>query len=78
MSYPEHDKVRAHQTETETVGEFLEWCEEKEIGLAYHDQDGRVPRLEELLAAWIGVDLKKFRAEKDAMITELRRANGYE
>lgn len=78
--WPEHDKVKAHQNETQTVFDFLEWCASQGILLAREGDDERfpstVPHLEDLLADWVGVDLARFYAEKDDMLDQLRRANG--
>ena len=78
MDYPEHEKVRAIQRESQAIGEFMDWLqEEKNIGFAYFEEGlGDVllstPSLLKLLEEFFGIDPKKLEAEKQAMLDEIR------
>jgi hypothetical protein len=76
-NYPEHDKLTAAKDQTQTIGKFLEWCEEQGLELTRFGGDQRpAPRLQDLLAQWAGIDLERLYAEKDEMFAQLRRMNG--
>ena len=82
--YPEHNKLRAVQTQSEAIGEFLD------VGLGrlgldlyetrneFGDQLRRaVPShrsIESILAEWFEIDLNVLEAEKRAMLDALRTA----
>lgn len=80
MKYPEHEKMKSVKTQSQAIGEFVEWLEGEGIFLARY-REGRdymdtVPeRIESLLARHFEIDLKKIDAEKDAMLDEMREAN---
>lgn len=83
--YPEHEKVKAKAKDGTVIGEFLEWLESQGITLCEWDNDKKhewekefhqtTKTTEVLIAEYFGIDLKKFRAEKDEMFEELRKAN---
>jgi hypothetical protein len=79
--YPEHEKMTAVQTETQAVGEFLEW-----VMSEHHCELGRPEgrraefrsvglSVQQLLANWKGIDLVKAEQEKRAMLKAMRRRN---
>jgi len=81
INYPEHEKLKAVQKESQAIGEFLDWLTgEKKIELAKWNEDERVEdRLlpwhhstEKLLADYFKIDLVKLEAEKRKMLAELR------
>jgi hypothetical protein len=79
--YPEHRKLKAVVDRSQTIGEFLDWLEEKGLWLANMDVEG--PRMspyyykkENILAEFFGIDLKKIEKEKLAMLEELRALPG--
>ncbi len=87
--YPEHERIMKVQTESQAIGEFLEWlqfghaheCGEP-IVLAYYKpstalDDPLVPwpyTIEKLLAQYFDIDLEKIQAEKDQMLAEMKAA----
>lgn len=83
--YPEHQKLKAIVDRSQTCGEFIDWLEGREIYLCEHVYDddtfqGNYYRirstLQQLLAEFFEIDLKKIGDEKDAMLEELRSLNG--
>lgn len=78
--YPEHQKLKAIQGKSQSICEFVEWLSEKNIQLAVLEESGDysppVRNLTSLVAEFFDIDMKKIDAEKDAMIEEIRRANG--
>lgn len=81
--YPEHTKLVNNNDRTQTVNDFFEWLKETHPGhelavwrTVLMEDDALYPlsknEYDNLLAEWIGVDLKKIEAEKQAMIDELR------
>lgn len=88
--YPEHEKLRAVKAQSQTIGDFLSWLEERDMAVCERvpediDEDGFssdeefVPTqkgIERLLAEYFEIDLRKISDEKDAMIAELHKAAG--
>ena len=79
--YPEHQKLRAISAQSQKIGEFLDWIEEKGLWLATMDEGGErmSPHYyskENILAEFFGIDRKKIGVEKDAMLEEMRAMNG--
>jgi len=77
--YPEHDKLREVQAETQAAGEFIEWLGTKGIFLASYIEGHNFPRevptsIQALLAEWAGVDQGAIEREKRAMLASLRAA----
>lgn len=80
--YPEHEKLRAIQEQSQTIGHFLEWLAvEKDVMLCKADPEYTGDRSpfwpirksrEKLLADYFGIDLKKIEQEKQAMLDKLR------
>lgn len=88
-AYPEHDKLLGIQSESQVIGEFLEWLQNEEgIFLSHvvtYMEDGRerLSRLEywhgdkqDLLARFFSIDRKKIEEEKLAMLVSLRKVQG--
>lgn len=80
--YPEHEKLKKVQTESQTIGEFIDWLRsDKELELgkwqtsSHDDGDTFQPvhvSTEKLLAEFFEIDLEKLEAEKRAMLEALR------
>jgi hypothetical protein len=75
--YPEHAKLAEVTDRSQTIGEFLEWLGDMhQIRLAKYLKDDlvllNIP-VQDLLAMFFGIDLKKLEAEKRAMLEELRK-----
>lgn len=78
--YPEHDKLSEVKTQTQAIGEFLDWASDSGVQLCrLEDNDHFYPvgSFMPLLAEWAGIDMDKIEAEKRQMLDELRKANGY-
>lgn len=79
--YPEHDKLRPIQEQSQAICDFLEWLSyEKDMTVCKpHDETNEYfpvfVRKEELTAEFFGIDLKKLDAEKRAMLEEMRKVN---
>jgi hypothetical protein len=75
--YPEHEKFKKIQDETQVVGEFLDWAADEEgVHLMSTNDGGSRPYRVDwmpLLARWAGIDLEKLEDEKRAMLDELRK-----
>ena len=81
--YPEHDKVRAVKNESQRLGAFIEWLNEKDMQICEGEEGLHGVRwypttknIERLLAEYFEIDLQKVGEEKDAMVAEMRSANG--
>lgn len=72
--YPEHAKLEKVSAQSQAIGEFLgfsgytlcSWDEESE---EYLTAPGSI---EQILAKYYGIDLRKLEAEKQAMLNEIR------
>ena len=81
MSYPEHEKLRAVQSESQSIGEFIEWLKwNKKIVFAKWDEKTDLDILRvvslptnDILAEYFEIDLNKLEQEKQAMLEEFRR-----
>lgn len=78
--YPEHDKLKARQSEASTLSEFIDFLAEQgwEIA-AFDDRSERlVPvqsRQAEIIGMFLEIDPEKLETEKRAMLKEIRKAN---
>jgi hypothetical protein len=77
--YPEHEKLARISDQSQRLGEFLEWAEEKGWHLAeWQDEiDYMLPihlKKDQVLARYFGIDLDRLHAEKDAMYQALSEA----
>ena len=72
----EIEKMRLIQEKSQAIGEFLEWLQGNEHVLAkWKDDDQLVPvrkSIEQLLADYFDIDLKKVEEEKQAILEEIR------
>lgn len=79
--YPEHEKLHAVREHSQSVGEFLDWMNEKYGAfLAFYPEDQEVPfrvhtPIEKMLAEHFGIDLDVLETEKRAMLDAQREAN---
>lgn len=71
--YPEHEKLKDVEDQSQAIYDFLDWAEE-EHGVRLQDHDGFTPRppLKTLLAEFFEIDLTKLEEEKDQMLADLR------
>lgn len=75
---PELDKMKAVHTESQAIGEFLDYspytlCDWDEDTNRFWPVQGGIERI---LAEFFDIDLDKVEAEKLAILEELRAANG--
>jgi hypothetical protein len=75
--YPEHKKLISVVKESQTIGEFLEWCYNNGKFLAeYRDNSPNAlsvnKSIDQILADYFNIDLKVIEQEKRAMLKELR------
>ena len=81
MDYPEHEKLKAIQRESQAIGEFMEWLQkEKDLDICeFHDDGRRDPyfpyqgSVSNLLEEFFDIGPKKLEAEKQAMLDEMRK-----
>jgi hypothetical protein len=80
--YPEHEKMRLIKDQSQSIGEFLEWLQDKkEVIFAEYPEtnsDHLFPLhlpTQKLIAEFFDIDLDKIEDEKDAMLEEQRRLN---
>ena len=71
--YPEHEKMRDVQVQSQAIGRFLEWLQEEKIVLAKYEGNRDFPwpiheNIESLLARHFEIDLKVIEQEKQAML----------
>ena len=76
MKNSEHKKMLAVKPQSQSIGEFLQWLEDKGIVFACYDGDflEEYPfqTKEKWLAEFFEIDLDKIEKEKLAMIEELQ------
>ena len=79
--YPEHEKLKKVQDESQAIGEFLEWVNyEKRYSFCYVDRKTEqwypiLETKEQLLAEFYDINLDAIEKEKRAMLEEMRQAN---
>lgn len=79
MNYPEHEKLKEIQDQSQIIGEFLEWLNyEKEYSLCecenkYDRWQPISENHQKLLAQFFNIDLDKLEQEKRKMLEELRK-----
>ena len=75
MEFPEHEKLKAVQAETQFLGGFIEWLGSKNMCIAIWDDRDRLHRSNKsvnyLLSMYKNIDPLKIDAEKRAMLEEL-------
>ena len=81
--YPECEKFAENIIDSRVIRDFMEWLNEKKIFLAtytheepFYHEIGRVRKnIEELLAEYHGIDLKKLDEERRAIIAAAQSEN---
>lgn len=87
MNYPEHEKLKEVQDQSQIIGEFLEWLRGKYELCEFKDEcsecfecgevvEGYYPiafNIEKILADYYDVDLNKLEQEKREMIKSLQK-----
>ncbi len=76
--YPEYEKMKAIQKESQSIGEFLAWLETKEIMLTKWDEKrdfyfSILRSSESLLAEYFDIDLDKVEKEQREILDEARK-----
>lgn len=80
VDYPEHEKLKKVQKESQVCGELLDWLQnEKGIVLCkYNDSDYAMPvymPIQDILGEFFGIDQNKLEKEKVAMLDAIRKQN---
>lgn len=78
--YPEHEKLAAVKSESQAIGEFMDWLADDGIFLAGRDEDDAIiyplqRPIRDLLHEFFNIDTDKIEVEKRAMLKLLREAN---
>lgn len=78
-TYPEHEKLKAHQSEALTLSGFLDFLSGRGWEIAEFNEDYESlhairKRPDEIIGLYLGIDPKKLSKEKDSMVKELQRA----
>lgn len=76
MDTPELDKMKSVQAESQAIGKFLEWLEEKGMFIGRYENDNYINAIsesnEQLLADYFEIDLKLVEKERVALLKEFR------
>lgn len=76
MNYPECEKMKDVQEDSQKIGEFLDWLLNKRgLVICKWEKSGYFEyrrNIEELLAEYFGIDLNKVEKEKRQMLDEIR------
>jgi len=86
MNYPEHEKLKEVQDQSQIIGEFLEWLRSKYELCEFKDEcsecmdcgetvEGYYPinfNIEKILANYYEIDLDKLEQEKRKMLESLK------
>ena len=80
MEYPEHEKLKKIQKESEACGSFLDWLTgEKGIVLSEYSEDDKLyPAhigIAKLLGEYFNIDQNKLEKEKLQMLENIREMN---
>ncbi len=82
MQYPEHRKLLDLNGANRTIGDFLDWLEEKGFMLCqYDDWENLVPSFErkaKIIADFFGINEDKLEEEKRAMLASLSAQHSQE
>ena len=77
--YPECDKLAAVSEDSNKIGAFLDWLSEQGIRLAKYNEDDELleerSKIEELLARYYGIDLKKVEDERQSILRDCHDIN---
>lgn len=80
--YPEHEKLEAIKDESQAIGAFLDWLQNERqptlqlCAVTNHTDHPFQPiyfGIQELLAEYFDINLKKIEAEKNKMLKEIRK-----
>lgn len=75
----EINKLKAVQAQSQIIGEFLEWLEGNYVIAEWGIKDRLFPtrkRIEQWLALYFDIDLKKVEEERQQCLEEIRSRNG--
>lgn len=72
--YPEHEKLEKIQDKSQVVGEFLDWLLMNGWSIVTTNPAMVHKTIEEHLAEFFKIDLKKLNEEKEQMLAEIREA----
>lgn len=79
MEYPEHEKLKAVQAETQFLGEFIEWLRSNNMCIAVWDDKDRLSRshksINSILSEFKSIDLIKLEEEKKQMLSHFQKNN---
>ena len=90
IATPELDKIQANRTESQSIGDFLDWLRnDHNLSLCKYDEKAICEDCEEevggyisshlsveqLLAQYFGVDLNKAEEERQALLAQIRENN---
>jgi len=85
MEYPELEKMKKIQDESQSIGQFIDWMEQKkQIWLCkYEDSDDKIdPRpmpisqgTQQLLAEYFEIDMVKVEEERRQILEDIRQKN---
>lgn len=75
--YPEHEKLDKVREKSQSIGEFLEWLDQRGIVSAKWSDGGvtLIPQynsIERMLAEYFGIDLKEIENEKRQILEDIR------
>jgi len=81
MTYPEHEKLKKIQKQSQTIGTFLDWLQnERKPTLQLCQVDTEVEHyypthvgIQDLLSEYFKIDLVKLEKEKREILDEFRR-----
>lgn len=79
MEFPQHEKLKSIQKESQALGQFLDWLNSEGIALCQlGERDHFFPiykRTEVILANYFDIDLDLLEQEKLEMLKQLRGTN---
>lgn len=77
--YPEHEKLKTIKNESQIIGSFLDYMKNEEgiilCRLGGHEYEPLYTSIEEILASYFDIDLRKINEEKEQMLEECRSIN---
>lgn len=73
--YPQHEKLNAVKDQSQTIGDFLEWLNEKDFVVAKFDARNcmlypEYLSMDRILAEYFEIDLNALESEKRAMLAK--------
>lgn len=73
LKLPEHDKLRAAKGANQTISNFLDWLDDEDYEIHVRNAGSSVVSKRSLIARFLGIDEKKFEAEKDLILRQIRK-----